>query len=200
MDIDKDLFFVVKNFLDKSKCDSIKNKIEDYIEIHGNSLDEISRDNISDLYDLSFLQKDADEILGRFSSILQKELLFSYSFGMKYYPGGILPPHVDRPHSQYGININVWKSEHDFPIIVTDPNTKKQTAINLDIGDAMIYKGSELIHERKEITEGNTIQFMVFGVEKGSEYEIFADEKYGKEWTKLDLPLVKNIIETNKAL
>lgn len=199
MEIDKDLFFVVKNFLDKSKCDSIRNKMEDYIDVWSHQgLKEASRDNISDLYNLPFLKKDSQNILNRLSDILQKELLFTYSFGMKYYPGGFLPPHVDRPQSQYGININIWKSDHDFPIIVTDPKTEKQTRIDLDIGDALIYKGSELVHERKKITEGNIIQFMVFAVEKGSDYEIFADENYAEdEWKELDLPLVKYIIDTN---
>jgi len=204
MDIDSTYFFKKKNFLDKDICESITKKYFDTLEIFGDKISKNSRKGFKELRSAPIFKKEESSILSRLATLLDKDLLLAYSHVIFYEPGAVLPKHLDRPHSQYGININIWQTDDmDYPIYLTNPETKETTEIKQNIGDAFIYKACEVPHYRKELTTGNGIQFMVFGVEKGTDYEVFANDNMAdnQEWQGLiGNKAVDDLIERQKII
>ena len=203
MDIDKTYFFKIENFLDKDMCESITKKYFDALEIFGDKISKNSRKGFKELRSAPVFKKEEKNILTKLANLINKDLLMGYSHIIFYEPGAELPKHLDRPQSQYGININVWQTDdYSYPIYLTHPETNEITEINQNVGDAFVYKACEVPHYRNELKTGNSIQFMVFGVEKGSDYEIFANDNMAKdqEWQNVDNKAVKDLKERQKVI
>jgi hypothetical protein len=77
-------------------------------------------------------------------SIIDDELLPTYSYARLYSNGDDLEPHTDRPACEISATIQLGRSHHyAWPIYVGN------TRIDLGEGDAIIYKGCEVEHYRK---------------------------------------------------
>ena len=78
------------------------------------------------------------------------ELLPTYTYFRLYKPGDILKSHTDREACEISVTICLgW----DYKGVVNDyrwPIYIEGTRVNLDIGDAMIYKGIDVEHWRDE--------------------------------------------------
>jgi len=191
IDIDKKYFHELKGFLEPSECKSIRDKFFDLFEINKDTMEEKQehRKHFFSLRNSDVFKKTSDRILKKFSDILDKELLHTYTYMTYYEPGAILYEHVDRPQSQYALNINIDKNS-EWPIFLKHPENNEISRIDQNPGDAFIYKGSEVPHFRPRLKKGDSLQFMIFAVEKNSEYEIFAGDKFveNQEFRKVDYP------------
>jgi len=192
IDIDKKYFHKIDNFLDLKTCESLKNKFFDLVEINSESAikeRDKGREEFYSIKDHDIFKKFTNKVVLQLSELLKKDLAHSYTYITLYKPGAKLYEHVDRPHSQYGININLWKNT-EWPIFLKHPETKEIIRIDQNPGDAFIYKGIEVPHFRSELKEGDSLQFMVFAVEKNTPYEQFADDKFAENsgWNDCEYP------------
>jgi len=198
MDIDKSYFLKIENFLDTSECESIAKKFNDCLEINKDIMkEEGHRDHYYSLKDSDIFKKTSEKILKKFSTIIDKELLHTYTYVTYYEPGAILYEHIDRPANQYGLNINVQK-ESEWPIFLRHPESDEITRIDQNPGDAFIYKGSEVPHFRPRLKTGNSIQFMIFAVDKNSPFKKFAGDSQDVPWQDYDWPNKEQQLEKAK--
>jgi hypothetical protein len=98
----------------------------------------------------------------------KKRLFPTYSYYRIYKSGDVLKIHTDRPACQYSTTITLGYSYINKP---TDGykwslyaiNDNKKKYLDVDIGDAIIYKGMELEHGRDRFDVGeNSWQIAVF--------------------------------------
>jgi hypothetical protein len=86
-------------------------------------------------------------------------LIPNYSYWRLYEKGSVLDRHVDRPSCEISTTLCIgWNSEnikneipdYNWEIWVKDPITNKETAIDLEPGDMIIYRGCEIEHWREK--------------------------------------------------
>lgn len=75
-------------------------------------------------------------------SISHKQLVPTYCYTRIYYQGSELLPHIDRDACEYSITLHLQGSD-PWEIYMGD------TAVQLESGDAVLYKGCEIVHYRK---------------------------------------------------
>lgn len=104
-------------------------------------------------------EKSVGETIGR-------ELIPTYSYSRVYQPGESLRPHVDRPACEISVTVNVATTGEFSPIYMQyGPHDPMNFTLNP--GDAVIYKGCEAIHWRKQLKENQlNVQFMLHYVDK----------------------------------
>ena len=94
------------------------------------------------------------------------ELEPTYSFSRVYQGGEELKPHTDRPSCEISVTINVACTGDKWPSWMQCGNNDP-TKCMLNPGDAVIYKGCEVMHWRRKLPEGQiNVQFMLHYVSK----------------------------------
>ena len=107
---------------------------------------------------LHYLKPKVEEAYG-------KELVPTYSFWRRYFKGQDCPPHTDRPSCEVSITLNLGgDGGSDWAIYVED---KK---FELEIGQAVIYKGCEQEHWRHELPYDSHSQVFIHYIEKDGKY------------------------------
>ena len=97
----------------------------------------------------------SDFLLPKIESAAGMKLLQTYTFFRVYKAGDILENHRDRPSCEISISLSLRKKGNIWPIYINN------TAVMLEEGDAVLYRGIEFEHWREPYTEG-TKQAQVF--------------------------------------
>lgn len=93
------------------------------------------------------------EIQPQIEQKIGKKLLATYSFARIYTTDSILTPHVDRGACEISATVTVgFKSSSLWPIFVQQGGN--DIAVELDVGDALIYRGMDLPHWREPLQSG----------------------------------------------
>ncbi len=107
------------------------------------------------------------------------ELFPTYSFARIYKTGNELKKHKDRPSCEISVTLKLGESKKfNWPIYIND------AALNLDIGDAVVYKGCEVEHWREQLQEPDYFLGQVFlhYVIKDGKYESYRyDQNYHRQ-------------------
>ena len=84
-----------------------------------------------------------------------KKLYPTYAYARWYAPGDELKIHRDRPSCEVSATINLGFKGDQWPIYMGyDEDKKNCKKIDMQVGDAVVYKGEELYHWREKYTEG----------------------------------------------
>lgn len=123
-------------------------------------------------------------------SIIDDELLPTYSYARLYSNEDILEQHTDRPACEVSVTIQLGRSHHyAWPIYVGN------TRIDLGEGDAIIYKGCEVEHYRK-ICEGPenyySGQLFIHFVRKNGEHSKEANDTSITNIDRSNISYIKN--------
>ena len=90
-----------------------------------------------------------------FSQITEKNLLPTYSYARLYAPGEELKNHIDRPACEISATITLGFEGNVWPIYMGDSMEKDNaSSISMEVGDAVLYFGTEKHHWREIYTEG----------------------------------------------
>eukprot|EP01041_Mallomonas_annulata_P004614 gene4614-9166_t len=89
----------------------------------------------------------------------------TYSFLIVYQQGGFIQPHTDRKQNEFSVTLNI-QCPPQWPINIHHKNSTV-SAYFLSPGDALLYRGVEVVHSRKPLV-GDTAQCiqLVFGYRK----------------------------------
>lgn len=84
----------------------------------------------------------------------------SYSLVSRYHEGAILKKHVDRPQCLWNVSLAIdAEPETDardaWPIYLRARNRTSRVA--LELGDGILYRGTDVPHWRKELAKGRTV-------------------------------------------
>ncbi len=93
----------------------------------------------------------------KLEKIIGKKLYNTYYFDRFYFSNQKLEKHIDRPSCEISLSIHISSnSKTSWPIFVKTPNGD-DASINLSAGDAILYKGCEVIHWRNEFDKRNIL-------------------------------------------
>jgi len=91
------------------------------------------------------------------SEVTGKKLYPTYAYARKYAPGDELKIHKDRSSCEISATITLGFKGDQWPIHVGHNEDKSDSKkIDMNVGDAVIYKGCELFHWREKYTEGES--------------------------------------------
>lgn len=97
------------------------------------------------------------------SDVYQGKLLPTYSYARIYLDGGTLVPHTDRKACEVSITLCLQKSK-DWPLYIKNPN-EITVSIELEPGDALMYRGCVAEHWRENYTGSKHTQVFLHYVD-----------------------------------
>jgi len=112
-----------------------------------------------------------EQLLPNFELASGKKLYPTYAYARLYAPGEELKIHTDRPACEISVTLTIGFEGNSWPIYMGDHDETKTTEkrigehnteywlknisrIEMDVGDAIIYKGQEKVHWREPYKEG----------------------------------------------
>ena len=99
-----------------------------------------------------------------------KKLRPTYTYCRVYRKGNILTPHKDRPSCEYSVTLNLAQT-HRWDIYMG------KRAVNLSVGDGVLYKGCDIEHSRKEFTGDEYIQVFLHYVDADGPYKNYIHDR-----------------------
>ena len=104
------------------------------------------------------------------------ELYPTYSYLRIYLKGADLERHQDRPSCEVSATVPLsYDSHYAWPIFIETRNQVK--AIELEPGDALIYKGTEVPHWREAFEGERQVQVFLHYVKQNGEYSEYKFDK-----------------------
>ena len=100
------------------------------------------------------------------SGIIGLDLESTYSYGRIYRYGNYLPKHIDRKASEFGVSITTH-STINWPIYFDVGGNEMKVVC--DVGEGIIYKGSETPHWRNDFKGELQVQLLVFYVDSNGD-------------------------------
>lgn len=99
-------------------------------------------------------------MLERVEKLLNRELKPSYVFASMYFTGaGECPKHTDRPQCKYTVDLCIGQKEVWPFFAEVDGKTER---FDLEPGDALILSGTDHLHWREKIQDGNFCDLAFF--------------------------------------
>ena len=108
-------------------------------------------------------------LLPKVEHIVGKKLHQTFSFARIYYNGAKLVRHTDRKGCEYALSICLEKDPSDW-LIGFKGYDGVEKLIDADVGDMVIYLGSEIEHWRDTFKGSQQIQAFLFYVDQDGEY------------------------------
>ena len=96
-----------------------------------------------------------EQLTPHMETVTGKKLYPTYAYARWYAPGDELKIHKDRPACEISATITLGFEGGQWPIYVGNNSDKSDARqINMNVGDAVVYKGCELYHWREKYVEG----------------------------------------------
>ncbi|OAN77322.1 hypothetical protein A8B78_14460 [Jannaschia sp. EhC01] len=125
--------------------------------------------------DNGMLQRLQEMLRPRLEEITGKRLFRTYVYYRIYQRGNTLHKHRDRPACEYSITLNLGgASDVDWPIFVKSRG--HEVPVHLSPGDAMLYKGCEVLHWRETYTGDEQVQAFLHYVDQDGPYADHKDD------------------------
>lgn len=110
------------------------------------------------------------------------KLFKTYSFVRVYELGDVLRPHKDREACEVTVTVALGHEGAPWPIYILDKDRETRSFI-LKPGDAVMFKGIELLHWREENTFGPCIQAFLHYVNQDGVYASFKNDENATKLT-----------------
>lgn len=165
-------FVVVKNLVSRARCAELAANLVTAIAQQRTRSDPqcpLSQGIYGDPVFTQFMV----ELVPDIETAIDKKIYPTYSYARLYQPGEELKAHFDRVATQIGVTITLDLDGVVWPICMADDDATQTAekksghrdaeywpirvqAINIDIGDALIYNGNEKLHWRDPYTQGQS--------------------------------------------
>lgn len=179
-------YFILKNFLAKDSCKLLTEKLIEYVN-SGFTV----KDNQCPTSEAIYGAAEFDNLLEALKYDLEKytgkRLHPTYSYARLYKKGEELKIHRDRPSCEISVTLALGFSNKIWPIYFGyNENKYNPIKTDLDIGDAVVYKGEEIYHWREKLVESEwTAQVFLHYVDADGPYKDYKFDKRESLGTKV---------------
>ena len=111
------------------------------------------------------------EKINEVSSLIEEQVLPTYTYCILYENNSALIRHKDRPACEISVTVMIGSDKTPWPIFMDG------TEINMEPGDAAIYLGCEIEHWREEFKGDWHAQTFLHYVDANGEYKEWAKDK-----------------------
>lgn len=151
---EKNKYVYCPDFLDKQNCQDYVKEFKKLIDEGHGTTDTQCPLSVSLGHTFLF-----DSLLEQLTPSIEKatgkSLYPTYAYARWYAPGDELKIHKDRPSCEISATINLGFEGSQWPIYVGHNRDKKGAIqINMNVGDAVIYRGMDVFHWREKYVEG----------------------------------------------
>ena len=168
-DFDKNGYVHLKSFLDEGNCNELTNILKTYVD-EGKTENDPQCPKSEAIHGTETFDQLLVDLLPHFEKACGKKLYPTYSYARLYRPGEELKRHTDREACEISVTLTLGFSGNVWSIYMDG------TKIDMQVGDAVIYKGKDIEHWREKYTEGNwQAQVFLHYVDANGPY---ADQKY----------------------
>lgn len=179
-------FVVIKQFLDPSLAESLslqfldqrdKRHAENNVSLSDTT--KFSDTRVPTAYvgsALPMFEKLLLDMTSVMEGITEKSLYPTYSYARIYYKNSELSKHLDRPSCEYSVSVCLSNDSVDWSLCIIDKNGVEHQVIQ-NLGDAIIYKGCELVHWRDVFRGDSHSQVFLHYVDQNG---LYAEWKYDK--------------------
>ena len=172
-------------FLDKENCKQLTIELQKLVAAKHTTKD-LQCPNSESVRGAQVFDSLLVQLLPHFETASGKRLLPTYSYARMYTTGDELPNHVDRESCEISVTITIGFDGDAWSIYMGDDiNKSNASEIKMNIGDAVLYYGSDKYHWREKYTEGKwQAQVFLHYVDADGKYKDWIYDKRGK----LNLP------------
>jgi len=137
----------LKSFLDEQNCAELTQALKDLV-VNGRTVKDIQCPKSEAVHGTQTFDQLLVDLLPHFEKHCGKRLYPTYSYARLYAPGDELVKHKDRPACEISATITLG-FEGDVWSIYMEGNK-----VDMQVGDAVLYRGMEVEHWREKYTEG----------------------------------------------
>ncbi len=153
----KENYKILQNFFEKEKCLEMTNKLDELLQ-RGIYRKPDPLCTLSPAF-YGIFNDELVEIQKNIETAVGEELYPCYSYARIYQEGDSLPPHTDRPSCEISLTLTLNYDKYIWPFWIVDQG--QVLKIDLDVGDVLLYRGTEVIHFRHPM-QGQDFQYQVF--------------------------------------
>lgn len=140
-------YVYLPGFLDIDNCRELTQELNKYIE-RGETTKDPQCPLSEAVHGTQTFDQLLQDLLPHFESACGKRLYPTYSYARLYKPGEELKKHTDRPACEISATITLGFKGNPWPIYMAG------TKVDMQVGDAVLYRGIEVEHWREKYTEG----------------------------------------------
>jgi predicted 2-oxoglutarate/Fe(II)-dependent dioxygenase YbiX len=160
----------LKNFLDRENCLQLVNELKNLVNQNKTTRD--SQCPLSEaVHGAPIFDSLLEQLTPHFEQASGIKLLPTYAYARLYAPGEELKIHTDRPSCEISATVTLGFEGNVWPIYMADHDETKSveqrlgerdkpywlkniSRIDMEVGDAVLYRGQEKVHWREKYTEG----------------------------------------------
>lgn len=147
-------YIYLPNFLDKDNCQEYVKEFKKIIDEGNSNKDDMCPLSHS-LGHTALFDSLLEQLTPQMEQATGKKLFPTYAYARWYAPGDELKIHRDRPSCEISATITLGFEGSQWPIYMGyDEDKKDCRQINMNVGDAVVYRGQELYHWREKYKEG----------------------------------------------
>jgi hypothetical protein len=162
----------LKNVLPKENCNKLTLQLKELVA-NQQTIKDIQCPISESIHGSPIFDSLLEQLLPTFEQGSNKKLYPTYSYARIYAPGEELVPHLDRPSCEISVSLTLGFEGGVWPIYMADRDeTKTQekrsggmardeefwvkniSRVDMEVGDAVLYRGEEKIHWREKYKEG----------------------------------------------
>lgn len=137
----------LKGFLDEDNCRELTQELNKYIE-RGETENDPQCPKSEAIHGTPTFDKLLEDLLPHFEKACGKRLYPTYSYARLYKPGEELKKHTDRPACEISATVTLGFQGNPWSIYMAG------NKVDMQVGDAVLYRGMEVEHWREKYTEG----------------------------------------------
>ena len=189
-------YVVIKGILAEEDCKSACDRLFQLCNESKTTKDE-QCPNSDAIYGDEFFDSLLEQLAEAFSDISGKTLIPTYSYARIYRKGEELKIHSDRPACEISATITLGMDDKAWPIYFNLQNEiDNSNPLLLEVGDAVLYKGTEIYHWREPFEGEWQCQVFLHYVDADGPYK---DEKYDRREKPGTPAQTKKIIRTEQS-
>lgn len=143
-------YVLLKDFLDKDNCKELTDILKNLVK-QNKTVNDIQCPKSEAIYANPTFDKLLEDLLPNIEHASGRKLYPTYAYARLYAPTDELKIHTDRPSCQISATITLGYEGEQWSIYMADDkNETNKSEIQMDVGDAVLYKGMEKYHWRKE--------------------------------------------------
>ena len=147
MSFEKNKYTLIKGLLNKESCQFLTEDLKKAIE-NKQTIQDPQCPKSEAIYSNNNFDKLLEDLVPIFEEASGKKLYPTYSYARLYKPGEALEKHTDRPACEISATITLGFEGNPWSIYMAG------NKVDMQVGDAVLYRGIEVEHWREKYTEG----------------------------------------------
>jgi hypothetical protein len=160
----------LKNVLNKEECDNLVAQLKELID-NKKTIKDVQCPLSEAVHGAPVFDALLEHLIPTFEQASGKKLFPTYAYARLYPPGEELEIHTDRPSCEISATVTLGFEGNVWPIYMADHDDTKTTEkrigehnkeywlknisrVDMEVGDAVLYRGQEKVHWREKYTEG----------------------------------------------